>query len=51
MKTSTRMKLAWKYRRPLWRYRRLLRHRYEIAALAATGLAITMGWLMSHERL
>jgi hypothetical protein len=36
--TMRRIRLAWKYRRPLWRYRAVIRHRREIAGAAAAGL-------------
>ena len=38
--TVRKVKLAWKYRRPLWRYRKLLAHRREIAGAAIAGAAI-----------
>jgi hypothetical protein len=38
--TIRKMKLAWKYRKPLWRYRKLLAHRHEIAGAAIAGAAI-----------
>jgi hypothetical protein len=34
------VKLAWKDRRPLWKYRKLLAHRHEIAAAALAGAAM-----------
>ena len=40
--TPRKLKFAWKYRRLLWKYRTVIRYRYEIAggiAVAATVLA------------
>jgi hypothetical protein len=44
--TVGKMKLAWKYRRPLWRYRKLLAHRREIAGAAIAGAAILAGVML-----
>jgi hypothetical protein len=41
--TVRKMKFAWKYRRPLWRYRKLLAHRREIAGAAIAGAVILAG--------
>ena len=49
MKTTTKLKLAWKYRRPLWKYRNVLRHRYDIAAVAATGLVMAFSWMLTKQ--
>jgi len=38
--TVRKVKLAWKYRRPLWKYRKLLAHRHEIAGAAIASAAI-----------
>ena len=35
-----KMKFAWKYRRPLWKYRKLIARRREIAGAALAGVAI-----------
>jgi hypothetical protein len=43
MKNTTKIKLAWKYRRPLWKYRSLIRHRKEIAGVALAAAAIIAG--------
>ena len=48
MTKTTKLKLAWKYRKQLWKYRKLIAHRKEIAgALAATAIitavALTRG--------
>ena len=40
--TIRTLKLAWKYRRQLWRYRKLYEHRKELAGVAlASGVLIT----------
>jgi hypothetical protein len=39
------MKFAWKHRRLLWKYRNLIRHRKEIAAIAAAGLVVTVAYI------
>jgi hypothetical protein len=47
MKLNARnVKLAWKYRRALWKYRSLIRHRREIGALALAGAAVAAGVLL-----
>jgi hypothetical protein len=38
--TVRKIKLAWKYRRPLWKYRKLIAHRREIAGAAIVGAAM-----------
>jgi hypothetical protein len=39
MTKTTKFKLAWRYRKQLWKYRKLIMHRKEIAgALAATAI-------------
>ncbi|MBZ5584806.1 MAG: hypothetical protein LAQ30_21870 [Acidobacteriia bacterium] len=40
MSNLTKVRLAWKYRRQLWKYRGIIRHRKEIAGAAATGAAL-----------
>jgi hypothetical protein len=44
MKPLRKIELAWKYRRPLWKYRKLIRYRREILAgvvsLAVVAVAI-----------
>ena len=35
-----KVKFAWKYRRPLWKYRKLIAHRREIAGAAIAAAAI-----------
>jgi hypothetical protein len=49
MKTETKLKLAWKYRGCLWKYRRLIRHRRAIGAAAAAGVAGLAVWFLMHE--
>jgi len=47
MKINARnVKLAWKYRRALWKYRGVIRHRQEIAAVALAGVAIATALLL-----
>jgi len=51
MNKVTKLKLAWKYRRFLWKYRNLLRHRREIAAVAASGVIVAAAlWIKRAER-
>jgi hypothetical protein len=38
--TVRKMKFAWKYRRPLWKYRKLVAHRREIAGAVLAGAAV-----------
>jgi hypothetical protein len=38
--TARKLAFAWKYRRPLWKYRKLVAHRREIAAMAIAGAAL-----------
>ena len=38
--TVRKMKFAWKYRRPLWKYRKLVARRREIAGAAIAGATI-----------
>ncbi len=40
MSNLTKVKLAWKYRRQLWKYRGIIRHRREIAGWTAAGAAL-----------
>jgi hypothetical protein len=44
--TIAKLKFAWKHRRPLWKYRRLLRHRRAIGVAAAAGAAGVAAWLL-----
>ena len=39
MTTIRKLELAWKYRRPLWKYRSLIRHRKQIL-YAAAGMGV-----------
>jgi hypothetical protein len=38
--TVRKAKFVWKYRRPLWKYRKLVAHRREIAGAAIAGATI-----------
>ena len=40
MNNTTKIRLAWKYRRQLWKYRSWIRHRKEIMGIAAACAAI-----------
>jgi len=47
MKLNARnVKFAWKYRRALWKYRGVIRHRQQIAAVAMAGVAIATALLL-----
>jgi len=50
MTTTRKIQLAWKYRKPLWRYRNVIRHRKEIAAWAAVSVAVAAGILLTRRR-
>ncbi len=43
MKNTTKIRLAWKYRRALWKYRGLIRRRKEIAGVALAAAALVAG--------
>ncbi len=43
MNRLTKAKLAWKYRRQLWKYRKLIRYRREVAGVVLAGAAIWLG--------
>jgi hypothetical protein len=43
------MKFAWKYRRQLWKYRKLLAHRREIAGAALAAVSI-VGFVLLKKR-
>jgi len=51
MTTLTKVKFAWKYRRPLWKYRSLIRHRREIAWAAVGLIAAGTGILLRRNRI
>jgi len=51
MTTLTKVKFAWKYRRPLWKYRALIRRRREIAWAAAGLIAAGTGILLRRNRI
>jgi hypothetical protein len=49
MKITTRkLKLGWKYRKYLWKYRGLIRHRREIMGLALGCAAVGAGMLVKR---
>jgi hypothetical protein len=41
--TKRNVRLAWKYRGFLWKYRNLIRHRREIGGMAAAAGAVALG--------
>jgi hypothetical protein len=51
MTNLTKMKLAWKYRRPLWKYRRVIRHRNKIGGLTLAAAMIGTGILVRRKRI
>jgi hypothetical protein len=40
MSPLRKLELAWKYRRPLWKYRKLIRYRKQILFGAAVGAVV-----------
>jgi hypothetical protein len=40
MSPLRKLELAWKYRRPLWKYRKLIRYRKQILFAAAVGAGV-----------
>jgi hypothetical protein len=40
----TKIRLAWKYRSQLWKYRKLIRRRRRVAALLAAGAGVAMAY-------
>lgn len=46
MKIETKLRLAWKYRRYLWKYRSVIRHRKAIGAAVAVGVAGLAAWFL-----
>jgi hypothetical protein len=48
--TPRKIRLAWKYRALLWRYRNVIRHRRAIGAIAAAGTVVTAGLLVKRAR-
>jgi hypothetical protein len=47
--TSRNVKLAWRYRHFLWRYRKIIQYRHEIAAIAITGAVVGAGVLLKRS--
>jgi hypothetical protein len=41
--------MAWKYRRVLWKFRKIYGRRKELASLALTGVAVAVATLNSHR--
>jgi len=46
--TQKRVQLAWKYRHFLWKYRKLIQYRHEIAAIATVGAVLGAGVLLKR---
>ena len=45
MSPITKLELAWKYRRPLWKYRKLIRYRKQIlAGVVSLGVVALTVW-------
>ena len=44
--TMRKAKLAWKFRRPLWKYRKLVARRREIAGVAVVGAIVVASIMM-----
>ncbi len=40
MSPLRKLELAWKFRRPLWKYRKLIRYRKQILFAAAVGAGV-----------
>lgn len=51
MKTRTKLKIAWKRRRQIWKYRWALRHRREIAGWSLAAAAIAAGIFLARPRI
>jgi len=51
MTKLTKIKFAWKYRRAIWRYRKLIRYRREIGLAAAGLIAAGTGILIRRNRI
>jgi hypothetical protein len=51
MAALRKIKFGWKHRRPLWKYRKFLRHRRAIAGWATAAAAIGAGILNSPRRI
>jgi len=44
------MKLGWKYRRPLWKYRKVIRHRNKIGGLTLAAAAMIGAGILVRRR-
>ena len=47
--TKRNMKIAWKYRGMLWRYRNVIRHRRQIGGVALAAGAVAAGMLLRRR--
>jgi hypothetical protein len=50
MTTLKKVQLGWKYRRPLWKYRNVIRHRRAIG-WGAAAVAVGLGILAQRRRI
>jgi hypothetical protein len=49
MKITTKIRLAWKYRRAIWKYRKLYRYRRELGGMALAGVLLGIAALLPHR--
>ena len=49
MTTTKKILLAWKYRRAIWKWRKLYRYRREIGGLAVVGIVQAVTALVPHR--
>jgi hypothetical protein len=48
MKMQRKLRFAWKYRKCLWKYRNVIRHRRAIGGAVAVGAAGLAVWFLIH---
>jgi hypothetical protein len=49
MKITRKIRLAWKYRLAIWKYRKLYRYRRELGGLAVAGVVLGIAALLPHR--
>ena len=49
MKITRKIRLAWKYRQAIWKYRKLYRYRRELGGLAVAGVVLGIAALLPHR--
>jgi hypothetical protein len=49
MKITRKIRLAWKYRQAIWKYRKLYRYRRELGGLAIAGAVLGIAALLPHR--